>query len=78
MDKKQLESFKWRVYNTSVSVILPAMGIVLLNALNNTPDSLDILVSKELWVSMAYAGLVAVLSGLLAGTHKVVRMRNEK
>jgi len=70
--KHLVESFLWRFYNTFKVVIFPAMAFVLLDELKRVGD-LSCLSDPATWEKMAYAGLVAVLTSILAGLDKVQR-----
>lgn len=68
------DSFKWRVINTFKSVIIPAVVPIILFELTESPNDLSVLLSKDLWLAVGYAALVALLGSLVAGLDKVYRM----
>lgn len=75
MTPEMLDGFKWRVYNTFKSVILPIVLSMVLVQLQNHPNDLSCLGEQQFWVNMAYAVLVAIVGSALAGLDKVNRMK---
>lgn len=71
---KRQEAFAWRVWNTFKSTVLPISAMIILARLNDTPNSLDVLLTKSLWESVGFAVIVSLLSGVIAGADKVKRM----
>jgi hypothetical protein len=67
-------AFAFRVYNTFKSVILPLVLSLTLMELENNPGDLSCLLSGEFWSKIAYAVVVAVIGGAVAGLDKVQRM----
>lgn len=70
----QLNSFKWRTWNTFKTVVLPIILSMLLVQLQKY-ESISCLTDTEFWASMAYSVLVAIISAMLAGLDKVNRMK---
>ncbi len=74
MTTEQWESFKWRVLNTFKSTILPiVLGMVLMELQEH--GNFDGILTKDLWLNILYAVVVALLGGALAGLEKVSRMK---
>ena len=71
---EQWESFKWRVWNTLKSIILPIVLGTILVTLQDSGDFTG-LADSQVWVNMAYAVVVALLGSGLAGLEKVTRMK---
>lgn len=70
---EQLDSFKWRVYNTFKSVVLPiVLGMVLVELQEH--GNFDGILTKEVWINIAYAVVVALVGSTIAGLDKVSRM----
>ena len=67
-------AFAFRVYNTFKSVILPLVLSLTLMELENNPGDLSCLLSWEFCSKIAYAVVVAVIGGAVAGLDKVQRM----
>lgn len=67
-----LDSFLWRFINTMKASWLPATLLVLLTEIEKVGD-LTPLADVDVWQKVAYAGLVAVLTSVLAGLDKVQR-----
>lgn len=74
LTQKQIESFKWRVWNTFKSTILPVAAVTIYARLSQTEGQIDILGSWELWEAVIYAVLISLLGSLVAGVDKVKRM----
>jgi hypothetical protein len=72
---EQLKSFAYRVWNTFKSVILPIVLPLVAIQLENNPNDLSCLLEGEFWTSVAYAVVVALIGGAIAGLDKVSRMR---
>lgn len=76
MSKEKLnylvDAFVWRFFNTMKASWLPATLLVLLTELEKAQD-VAILADMGLWRKVAFAGLVAVLTSVLAGLDKVQR-----
>lgn len=71
---EQWESFKWRIYNTFKSIILPiVLGMVLVELQEH--GNFDGLINKDIWINIAYAVVVALIGSALAGLEKVTRMK---
>jgi hypothetical protein len=71
---EQWDSFRWRVYNVFKSTILPiVLGMVLIELQEH--GNFEGLFTKEIWVNIAYAVVVALVGSAIAGLDKVVRMR---
>jgi hypothetical protein len=71
--KEQLNSFLWRCYNTFKSTILPiVLGMVLVQLQES--GNFDGLFSKDIWLRIAYAVVVALVGSAIAGLDKVSRM----
>lgn len=71
---EQLESFKWRVYNVFRSTILPiVLGMILVQL--KEYGNFEGLFSKDIWLRIAYAVVVALVGSALAGLEKVARMK---
>jgi len=75
MTPEQLESFKWRIYNTFKSVVVPIILSMTLVQLEANPNNLSCLLEKQFWVNTAYAIMVALVGSVLAGLDKVSRMK---
>ena len=75
LTSEQLSSFKWRIWNTFKSVILPIVLSMILIQLENHPNDLSCLAERSFWLNMAYAVLVALVGSTLAGLEKVTRMK---
>ena len=70
---EQLDSFKWRIYNTFKSVVLPiVLGMVLVELQEH--GNFDGIITKEVWINIAYAVVVALVGSTIAGLDKVSRM----
>lgn len=70
---EQLDSFKWRVYNTFKSVVLPiVLGMVLVELQEH--GNFDGILTKDVWINIAYAVVVALVGSAIAGLDKVSRM----
>jgi hypothetical protein len=70
---EQVDSFKWRVYNTFKSIILPiALGMILVELQEH--GNFDGVFTKDIWIQIAYAVVVALIGSALAGLDKVSRM----
>lgn len=70
---EQLDSFKWRVYNTFKSVVLPiVLGMVLVELQEH--GNFDGILTKDVWINIAYAVVVALVGSTIAGLEKVSRM----
>lgn len=67
-----IDAFVWRFLNTMKASLFPAVLGVLLVELERVGD-LSCLADPATWEKMAYAGLVAVLTSILAGLDKVQR-----
>ena len=65
-------AFLWRFLNTLKASWLPATILALLTELESVGD-LSALADINVWQKIAYAGLVAVLTSVLAGLDKVQR-----
>ena len=76
--EEQVESFKWRVWNTFKSVIIPTVALILFTRLGETPNSLDQLLTKDLWEAIGYAVLISLLAGITAGADKTRRMSKDQ
>lgn len=74
ISKEKVEAFKWRCYNTFKSVILPVAIPIILVRMESMPNDLSILVSIELWESVAYAVIIALLGSIIAGIDKTRRV----
>jgi len=71
---EQWESFKWRVWNTLRSTILPiVLGMILIELQEH--GNFDGILTKDLWINIAYAVVVALVGSGLAGLEKVTRMK---
>ncbi len=71
---QQIDSLKWRVWNTFKSVILPIVLPIVLIELQSNPNNLDVLITWGFWVKILYATLVALVGAAIAGLDKVSRM----
>lgn len=67
-----IEAFLWRFINTLKASWLPATLLALLTELESVGD-LSALADVNVWQKVAYAGVVAVLTSILAGLDKVQR-----
>jgi hypothetical protein len=73
---QQLDSFRWRIWNTfKVSVLPIALPIIIADL--QTTGSLRALISTTLWHTVAYTVVISLLIGLLAGLEKVSRMKQD-
>lgn len=75
---KQKDALKWRIWNTfkSLMIVIVPVGLVVVYAeLQSTPNELDSLITWELWESVIYAMLIALMGSLVAGIDKVQRMK---
>lgn len=71
---EQWDSFKWRIINTLKSIILPiVLGMILVELQEH--GNFEGLFTKEIWVNIAYAVVVALVGSAIAGLDKVARMR---
>ena len=68
------KSFAFRVYNTAKSVISPLVLSLVLMELENNPGNLSCLLNGEFWYKVAYAVVVSLVGGAIAGLDKVQRM----
>jgi len=75
MTIEQLESFKWRFYNTFKSVILPIILLQVYQELQSNPNDLGCLFTKEFINALLYAVVLALVGSLIAGAEKVSRMK---
>ncbi len=67
-----VDAFVWRFLNIMKVSFLPAVLGILLIELERAGD-LSCLADPATWEKMVYAGLVAVLTSILAGLDKVQR-----
>jgi len=70
----KLRSFAYRTWNTFKSVIVPIVLPLVLIELENNPGEIVCLLSGSFWLKVAYAVVVALVGGALAGIDKVARM----
>ena len=70
---EQLDSLKWRIWNTFKSVVLPiVLGMVLVELQEH--GNFDGILTKDVWINIAYAVVVALVGSTIAGLEKVSRM----
>jgi hypothetical protein len=70
---EQLDSLKWRIWNTFKSVVLPiVLGMVLVELQEH--GNFDGILTKDVWINIAYAVVVALVGSAIAGLDKVSRM----
>lgn len=70
---EQLDSLKWRIWNTFKSVVLPiVLGMVLVELQEH--GNFDGILTKDVWINIAYAVVVALVGSAIAGLEKVSRM----
>ena len=70
---EQLDSFKWRIANTFKSIILPiVLGMILMELQEH--GNFDGILTKDVWINIAYAVVVALVGSTVAGLDKVSRM----
>ena len=74
---KQWDSFKWRIWNTFKSVILPIILSMVLIQLQDHPNDLTCLLERTFWLNVAYSVVVALVGSTLAALDKVNRMKGE-
>lgn len=67
-----IEAFLWRFLNTMKASWLPAMLLVLVSELEGAGD-LTALADGDVWQRVLYAGLLALLTSIIAGLDKVQR-----
>jgi len=67
-----IDAFLWRFFNTLKASWFPATLLALLTELESVGD-LSALADVNVWQKVAYAGLIAVLTSVLAGLDKVQR-----
>lgn len=72
---EQWDSFKWRVYNTFRSIILPIVLSAIYVQLQDSPNDLTSLTDGEFWLNLLYAVIVALVGAALTGLEKVTRMK---
>lgn len=70
---EQLDSFKWRITNTFKSIILPIVLGMILRELQEH-GNFDGILTKDVWINIAYAVVVALVGSTIAGLEKVSRM----
>lgn len=67
-----IDAFVWRFLNTMKASLFPAVLGVLLMELERVGD-LSCLADPVTWQKVGFAGLVAILTSILAGLDKVQR-----
>lgn len=68
-----LKAFAFRFYNAFKSVVLPiVLGMVLVELQEH--GNFDGILTKDVWINIAYAVVVALVGSAIAGLDKVSRM----